>query len=137
MHMDTKRLPHVYNLHIHACILFQACVSHGPGARQQIFLGYSRVVPPAMLTHRQLILGALLWKPLHPSMPPFRAHTHHQTQGGGLGRARASLALSFARGLQYGLARLSPFPRGGRHTLAAFPTLTIPSSYLHMDTRKY
>lgn len=28
MHMDTKSLLHVYNLHIHACILFQFCASH-------------------------------------------------------------------------------------------------------------
>lgn len=64
-----------------------------PGGRQQICLA-GWLMPPAMLSHRQLMLGAHLWNPTipmcHPCHPSSHTHTHHQTQGGGLGRVSST-----------------------------------------------
>lgn len=97
-----------------------------PGGREQISLA-SWLMPPAMVSHRQ---RKLMWRAQAPpppephpqAMPPLPAHTHSRS---------CRLWASVWPGLH------STLPKGGRDTLASFPSLTLPSPHIHMDTHRH
>lgn len=93
---------------------------------------------PGGSCHRTADYVGNLLTPHHPCTHKHtRTHTLHQPQTGGLGRVK-SISHSFIR-LRASVwpGWLITLPRGGRHMLAAFRSLTIPSSHLHMDTHKH